>query len=1094
MIRLFCLLFCLYLAQPLFSQDLVPYRKNNLWGYASTEGKIQIEPVYEKVYFFKDGLAKVKKDGLIWLIDPKGKLKTANGYNDIFDFHEGRAAACRGGQWDVMQGEIVGGKWGYLDENFQEIIPFTYARAEDFKGDYAIVQKDGNYGNWGVIDKVGRVVLPFNYRTYSFDMRPFPGIIWHDVSNQLQVDVTGNGEKWKIIDLKGKQLVAAKPGYHGVYKKEVNPEYEEYEKDRTKKHESIKNAGNILITNKGSYQYNGRIGRPAKGYYDIEIKNEDGSYSYGLINEKNEEIMPFVFEIIGSQLKDGLLRVEYKGKYGFYDINGKEIIPAKYPYAEDFKNGYAKVFLSRYHYDKNIYGYIDTKGREYFESDPSIEIVNEYTKIKLRDETGNEISLNNAGFTSSEIVDEKYIVLHYKDHHVVYNKSGQVLLDVVRLEMLHNDRVLESKAYLWSLYDLNSKTELEDSLRLEKKGNFWVGIHTKKNRYGAIDGNGKIIFPFTYQEISSNGIYFIVTNDQKQKAIYDSLQQVVKPFSADGISLEKKHILKIYPAGKKYSELYDARTKTTIVSNLTNTVNYDNVLAFETTGKKFGLLDINTGTSTGTIYSGYHTFRTGNLGPDSRITLMKMLKGNGKADIYNAFTGRLVLADVEDVTPALSMLAFKTGEKFRFYSVDGQLLSEGAYDQVMVINDKYVGVKGTGTWNIIDENMWPVLKKDYTGINPSNGNNFIVSSEKGYGLIDRQENTLIPFEYNDITFTGEYVSDSSSMEKRYTYQVEKAGKTALVNDKNQHLTSFIFDAQPAGNLFSGSIATLFVNGKPVLYHYNGTCLIDLQYDVIEPFGMSDHKGNELVRVIKGKKTGLHNQDGKMLLPCEYDKVDESDENYANGLIYFEIEKNGKYGFFCNNGTISIPALYNKLVVGWMDDQAYIKVMFNGHAGLYKNYSHKLTDLEYDDIVLDEENLYSYYIPVKYNGKYGLLDTAGKLMATPQYTKFELQEVSDGYVLKTSKGSKEGIIRLNGKLVLPAEFDQVILQYDFVHTGYLVKKGKLFGFYDNEGKEVLPCEYVKTDDSSDDRYMLVLVDKNGKKTGIAQNFNTGPADE
>lgn len=48
------------------------------------------------------------------------------------------------------------------------------------------------------------------------------------------------------------------------------------------------------------------------------------------------------------------------GKYGFIDVSGKEIASPKYLFADEFFNGFAKVYIEKGN------GYIDMKGREFF--------------------------------------------------------------------------------------------------------------------------------------------------------------------------------------------------------------------------------------------------------------------------------------------------------------------------------------------------------------------------------------------------------------------------------------------------------------------------------------------------------------------------------------------------------------------------------------------------------------------------------------------------------------------------------------------------------------------------------------------------------
>lgn len=74
------LIFVLFLAfaMPLFAQDadmsLIPYRKGDLWGYASPDKKIVIQPEYAEANFFYAGLAVVKKGDKYGYINKAGKV------------------------------------------------------------------------------------------------------------------------------------------------------------------------------------------------------------------------------------------------------------------------------------------------------------------------------------------------------------------------------------------------------------------------------------------------------------------------------------------------------------------------------------------------------------------------------------------------------------------------------------------------------------------------------------------------------------------------------------------------------------------------------------------------------------------------------------------------------------------------------------------------------------------------------------------------------------------------------------------------------------------------------------------------------------
>lgn len=65
-------------AVPVFAQDadltLIPYRKGDLWGYATTDKSIFIKPQYAEADFFYEGFAVVKKGDRYGYINKTGKV------------------------------------------------------------------------------------------------------------------------------------------------------------------------------------------------------------------------------------------------------------------------------------------------------------------------------------------------------------------------------------------------------------------------------------------------------------------------------------------------------------------------------------------------------------------------------------------------------------------------------------------------------------------------------------------------------------------------------------------------------------------------------------------------------------------------------------------------------------------------------------------------------------------------------------------------------------------------------------------------------------------------------------------------------------
>lgn len=76
----------------------------------------------------------------------------------------------------------------------------------------------------------------------------------------------------------------------------------------------------------------------------------------GFINNKGKEVINLIFQDASPFSKEGLACVKYDGKYGYIDTTGRWVIPAQYSESYTFNNGFARVNLN------GKYGFIDTKG------------------------------------------------------------------------------------------------------------------------------------------------------------------------------------------------------------------------------------------------------------------------------------------------------------------------------------------------------------------------------------------------------------------------------------------------------------------------------------------------------------------------------------------------------------------------------------------------------------------------------------------------------------------------------------------------------------------------------------------------------------
>lgn len=161
---------------PSFSEGLVPVVRQDKWGYADREGELKIPCIYEMAEPFSEGLAFVfYGDDQAAYIDTEGRevISLKRDFESVSAdypraFHEGTASVydssgsgyCglmdRTGKYVVPpRYEIVygfaegfapakkGEKWGYLDENGEEVIPFVFDSLTAFSDGRALVNIDG---------------------------------------------------------------------------------------------------------------------------------------------------------------------------------------------------------------------------------------------------------------------------------------------------------------------------------------------------------------------------------------------------------------------------------------------------------------------------------------------------------------------------------------------------------------------------------------------------------------------------------------------------------------------------------------------------------------------------------------------------------------------------------------------------------------------------------------------------------------------------------------------------------------------------------------------------------------------------------------
>ena len=121
--------------------NLIPKKDIGKWGFVDEYENWIIQPMFDEVFEFIYGLARVIYQGKIGYIDFRGAWVIEPRFENI-------------GHFDVATWAMSDGKFGYININGDWIIKPQFDEVEDvdFFNGYAKVQKGGK---WGWIDRNG---------------------------------------------------------------------------------------------------------------------------------------------------------------------------------------------------------------------------------------------------------------------------------------------------------------------------------------------------------------------------------------------------------------------------------------------------------------------------------------------------------------------------------------------------------------------------------------------------------------------------------------------------------------------------------------------------------------------------------------------------------------------------------------------------------------------------------------------------------------------------------------------------------------------------------------------------------------------------
>lgn len=438
----------------------------------------------------------------------------------------------------------------------------------------------------------------------------------------------------------------------------------------------------------------------------------------------------------------------------------------------------------------------------------------------------------------------------------------------------------------------------------------------------------------------------------------------------------------------------------------------------------------------------------------------------GKYGFVNA-KGKFVISPQYDAVMAFNrgLTAVKKGKKWGYIDKTGKEVCPIVYDQVdllmrsticLVKNGEKYGAFNTETKTLIDlATDEPIFFDPYKPIAP-----FV--KNKLYGFVNRQGKVLIPPTYDKVTY---FFDGLSRVEKAGYYGfVNLQGKEVIATTlqdvfpfsqgfaaiKKDSLYGFIdttgkmhiipqFD--DVRGSFAGGLQAVKKDGLYGLMDIMGKIVVDYQFDRIKDF----YKGIGLVK--KGYGWGAIDKTGKLLIPAQYDQL----EVVTPQLLSFKKGKSTGLINLKNEVIASSPSAYPMSYSFSSLSQRLLLVKYQGKYGIMNTSGKMITPPQFTRFPQKVGNVYFAF----QNERYNILDSTGKKISDAIYSAHQ-DAAKDGRIY-VEKFGKSGFVDVNGKLVIACQYDLV---HDFSEGLAVVKKGDKYGYINTQGKVVTPIELAQ----------------------------------
>lgn len=538
-------------------------------------------------------------------------------------------------------------------------------------------------------------------------------------------------------------------------------------------------------------------------------------------------------------------------------------------------------------------------------------------------------------------------------------------------------------------------------------------------RYGLIDLNNTVLVPLEYKSIRPIGsLRYGVENFQNKTALYSETGKQLTNYQIDSISsfiknkaivyegykqgiINREGIIEVTPEYREIKINEDGSIQGQKMTEWKKLDSQNNTLLSATgdfllpDGKIFSYQMLN---KIGVINENFEP-----LIPTSYTYLGKFKNGKAVAGLGNKFG--VIRMDNSTVLPiqfdsvCLGDRLVRVKEKllgkpsWSLYDTFGIKKTEKTYEIIHPYNGRFYKVKNYGLTGIVDKYGKETIHCLYDSLITYNEDQLVVKFHGQYGIIDFNENWLLPPQRFPVTLVDED-----------HYLLRQPNLTELKNFKND----LIYFTDNRIEITNNYLREYLVDGTEKEINLEGVTLSRTTPPLTEDTQIISSESEGFRGIKRNGRYGFIDEKGRLRIANRYEGIGQ----FHHGLAAVKIL--GKWGFVDKNDKIAVNPSFEE-----------VSEFFNGLA-IAKKQKYGFIDRE-GRIILETRYDSIYKIGtgnfiITLNNLKGLSNQEGRVLIEPRFEY--VQDLGNGFVIVARDG-KYGLLTLNGLSTIPMIYDYLV---------------------------------------------------------------------